>query len=107
MRANVAGVIVGLLSGAVVCSAQTAATAGAGSDQTTYSTAYCAGFVKDTKLPTDLRVVSGEQAGYKIIFSQPDRVYLNQGSSNGVRVGDRFMVVRPDEDFARTEWFKG
>src|SRR5262249_30466290 len=57
--------------------------------------------------PDDLRVVSGEQAGYKIIFSQPDRVYLNQGGSNGVRVGDRFMVVRPEEDSARTEWFKG
>jgi hypothetical protein len=107
MRANVAGVIIGLLSGAVVCSAQNAPSGGAGAGQTTYSTAYCAGFVKDSKLPTDLRVVSGEQAGYKIIFSQPDRVYLNQGSSNGVRVGDRFMVVRQDEDYARTEWFKG
>jgi hypothetical protein len=107
MRVNVAGVIIGVLCGAVVCRAQNAPAAGAGSAQTTYSTAYCSGFVKDSKLPTDLRVVSGEQAGYKIIFGQPDRVYLNQGSSNGVRVGDRFMVVRQDEDFARTEWFKG
>jgi len=107
MRANVAGVIAGMVCGAMVCSAQTAPTPGAVSGQTTYSAAYCAGFVKDTKLPTDLRVVSGEQAGYKVIFSQPERVYINQGSSNGVRVGDRFMVVRADEDYAKTEWFKG
>lgn len=109
MRANVAALCVGLLAGAGVCSAQTAPGGGGGAatGQTTYTTVYCAGFVKDTKLPEDLRVVSGEQAGYKIIFSQGDRVYLNQGSDKGVRVGDRFMVVRPEEDYAKTEWFKG
>lgn len=107
MRANVFAVIIGILSGAVVSSAQTAPATGTGPGQTTYSTAYCAGFIKDSKLPEDLRVVSGEQAGYKVAFGQSDHVYLNQGSSNGVRVGDRFMVVRQDEDYAKTEWFKG
>ena len=107
MRANVAGLCMGLLAGAGVCSAQTAPSGGALTGQTAYTTVYCAGFVKDTKLPGDLHVVSGEQAGYKILFSQGDRVYLSQGSDKGVRVGDRFMVVRQDEDYARTEWFKG
>ena len=44
---------------------------------------------------------------YKIVFSQGDLVIVNQGEDKGVRVGDRFMVVRPDVDPAKSEWFKG
>jgi len=96
-----------VLAGAGVCSAQTAPGPAASAGQTTYSTVYCAGFLKDTRLPDDLRVVSGEQPGYKIIFGQGERVYINQGSDKGVRVGDRFMVERAVEDRSRMEWFKG
>jgi hypothetical protein len=63
--------------------------------------------VKDTKLPNDLYVISGEQPGYKIIWAQGENVYINRGSDNGVRVGDRFMVVRQTEDPYHVEWFKG
>src|ERR1043166_8199768 len=107
MRAKVAALCLGLMAVAGLSSAQTAPTGGAATDQATYSAVYCAGFVKDTKLPEDLRIASGEQAGYKILFSQGERVYLNQGSDKGVRVGDRFMAVRPDEDYAKAERFKG
>ena len=107
MRANAAALCLTVLAGAVVCSAQTAPGPGASTLQTTYSTVYCAGFVKDTKVPDELRVVSGEQPGYKIIFGQGERVYINQGSDKGVRMGDRFMVVRAVEDRSRMEWFKG
>ena len=107
MRANAAALCLTVLAGAAVCSAQTAPGPAASAGQTTYSTVYCAGFVKDTRLPDDLRVVSGEQPGYKIIFGQGERVYINQGSDKGVRVGDRFMVVRAVEDRSRMEWFKG
>lgn len=107
MRANAVALCLTVLAGAGVCSAQTAPGPAASAGQTTYSTVYCAGFLKDTRLPDDLRVVSGEQPGYKIIFGQGERVYINQGSDKGVRVGDRFMVVRAVEDRSRMEWFKG
>ena len=107
MRANAVALCLTVLAGAGVCSAQTAPGPAASAGQTTYSTVYCAGFVKDTKVPEELRVVSGEQVGYKIIFGQGERVYINQGSDKGVRVGDRFMVVRAVEDRSRMEWFKG
>lgn len=107
MRANAAALCLTVLAGAAVCSAQTAPGPAASAGQTTYSTVYCAGFVKDTKVPEELRVVSGEQVGYKIIFGQGERVYINQGSDKGVRVGDRFMVVREVADPSRMEWFKG
>ena len=108
MRANVAAICVMALAGAGICSAQTAPNATGSSGQTTYSSVYCSGFIKDSKLPEDMRVVSGEQVGYKLVFSQGENVYLNKGSDNGLRVGDRFMVVRPESDPAETdEWFHG
>ncbi|HLZ91064.1 MAG TPA: FlgT C-terminal domain-containing protein [Candidatus Acidoferrum sp.] len=109
MRANLAALCLAAFAGAGVCYGQVApaTTAAVTTLQPGYTTVYCSGFLKDTKLPEDIRVVSGEQAGYKVIFSQRENVYLNRGSDNGVKVGDRFMVVRQNEDPDRVEWFKG
>ena len=87
--------------------AQSAPDASAAATQPGYSQIYCSGFVKDTKVPDDMRLVSGEEAYYKIVFSRGDYVYLNRGAEKGVQVGDRFMVVRSVEDPAKSEWFKG
>jgi hypothetical protein len=111
MRAKIAALCLLIGAGAGVCSAQAPAeNANAPSNtpagQPSYTKVYCSGFLKDTKLPDDARLVSGEQIGYKVIFSQGERVYLNQGSDKGVRVGDRFMVVRETQD-PSTEWFHG
>jgi hypothetical protein len=111
MRAKIAALCLLLGAGAAVCSAQApaenanapAATPGG---QPSYAKVYCSGFVKDTKVPDDARIASGEQIGYKVTFSQGERVYLNQGSDKGVRAGDRFMVVRATHD-PSTEWFRG
>lgn len=109
MRAKIAALCLILGSGTAVCLAQTApenAPAAGPAGQPGYAKVYCSGFVKDTKVPDDARLISGEQIGYKVIFSQGERVYLNQGSDKGVRVGDRFVVVRETED-PSTEWFRG
>src|ERR1700682_4871 len=109
MRAKIAALCLILGSGTTVCSAQTApenAPAAGPAGQPGYTKVYCSGFLKDTKVPDDARLVSGEQIGYKAVFSQGERVYLNQGSDKGVRVGDRFMVVRATQD-PSTEWFRG
>jgi hypothetical protein len=107
MRANLAALCLAAFAGAGACYGQSAPAPGATNLQTAYSTVYCSGFVKDTKLPNEMYVISGEQPGYKIIFGQGENVYINRGSENGVRVGDRFMVVRQTEDESRVEWFKG
>lgn len=106
MRANLAALWLAVFAGAGVCHGQTAP-ATPTTLQPGYSTIYCSGFIKDTKLPNDLYVISGEQPGYTIVYSQGQNVYLNRGSDNGVRVGDRFMVVRQMEDPSRMDWFKG
>src|ERR1700720_374390 len=103
MRAKIAALCLILGAGAAVCPAQTPAeNANAPvvgpAGQVGYAKVYCSGFVKDTKVPDDARLVSGEQIGYKVVFGQGERIYLNQGSDKGVRVGDRFVVVRPSRD---------
>jgi hypothetical protein len=107
MRANLAALCLAAFAGAGICYSQSAPATPASTLQPGYTTVYCSGFVKDSKLPGDLYIVSGEQAGYKVTFAQPERVYLNQGTEKGVRVGDRFMVVRQTEDPNPIDWFKG
>ncbi|HWW18848.1 MAG TPA: hypothetical protein VNY81_09520 [Candidatus Saccharimonadales bacterium] len=107
MRANLAALCLAGLAGASVCHGQSAPATTATTAQPGYSTMYCSGFMKDTKLPRDLYIISGEQPGYRILFAQRENVYINRGSENGVRIGDRFMVVREEEDANRVDWFKG
>jgi hypothetical protein len=107
MRVNLAALCLAAFAGAGVCYSQTAPAPAVTTLQPGYSTVYCSGFVKDTRLPEDIRVVSGEQPGYKVVWAQRENVYINRGSDNGVRLGDRFMVVRQTEDPDRIEWFKG
>jgi hypothetical protein len=70
------------------------------------STVNCSGFVSDQKVPDEIRLVSGEQSNYKITFARGDYVHINRGLDKGVRVGDRFSVVRPDKDPTDVPWFK-
>lgn len=72
-----------------------------------YSSIYCSGFTRNKRLSEEIRLISGEQASYKIVFLRGEYVYINRGANKGVRVGDRFMVVREESDPALTEWFKG
>jgi len=86
--------------GAGICSAQTAPS------QPGYSTVYCSGFVSDQKVPDATRLVSGEQSNDKITFARGDYVHINRGLEKGVRVGDRYSVVRPEADPTDVPWFK-
>jgi hypothetical protein len=101
MRAKLAALSTFVFAGAGICSAQTANPA-----QTPYSTVYCSGFVTDQKVPDATRLVSGEESNVKILFAQRDNVIINRGQDKGVRVGDRFSVVRAETDPAEVQWFK-
>jgi hypothetical protein len=108
MRANLAAFcLTAVFAGAGVCYGQSAPPPGGSTVQPSFTSVYCSGFLKDTKLPNEMYVISGEQPGYKITWAQGENVYINRGSDNGVRVGDRFMVVRQTEDPYHVEWFKG
>ncbi|HXL21391.1 MAG TPA: hypothetical protein VOA78_02910 [Candidatus Dormibacteraeota bacterium] len=106
MRANLAALGLSIFLSAAVCSAQNAPNNSGGIVQPGYSPVNCSGFISDQKVPDEIRVVSGEQPGYKITFARGDYVYLNRGQDKGVRVGDRFAVMRPDRDPLNVPWFK-
>ena len=74
--------------------------------QATFSNVYCSGFYSDEKVPDATRLVSGEQSSDKLTFARGDYVYINRGMDKGVRVGDRYSVVRPEKDQLDVEWFK-
>jgi hypothetical protein len=92
--------------GAGVSSAQNVTPAAPPIPQIDYSTVNCSGFVADQKVPDEIRLVSGEQSNYKVTFARGDYVHINRGQDKGVRVGDRFSVVRPDRDPTDVPWFK-
>ena len=98
MRARIAVLSFSALLGAAVSSAQNAPPAGPALPQIDYTSVNCSGFVTDQKLPDETRIVSAEQSNIKITFSRGDFVHINRGMDKGVRVGDRFSVVRPDKD---------
>lgn len=70
-----------------------------------YTAVYCSNFVTADR-GDDTRLISGEQSNSRIIYSVRDFVYISKGSNQGVRVGDRFSVVRPETDPTDVRWFK-
>jgi hypothetical protein len=110
MRANVAGLCLSLILGAAATVAQEAPIASTqGVPPPTHpnlNTVYCSGFYSSEKVPDDLRLVSGEQSEYKVTFTAGNYVYLSKGANQGVKVGDKFSVVRAEEDPIRAQWFK-
>jgi hypothetical protein len=106
MRARLAALSLVLLLGAVVIYAQGGPQGNRVPPQVTFSAVNCSGFVTDQKIPNAIAVISGEQSDYKITFDRGDLVYINRGQDKGVRVGDRFSVVRPIDDPNRVPWFK-
>ena len=106
MRAKIAALFLVVCLGAAVWSAQGAPQGTPVLPQPDYSMINCSGFVTDQKVPGEIRVISGEQSNYKITFSRGDYVYINRGQDKGVRVGDRFSVVRAITSVTDVPWMK-
>lgn len=105
MRATVAALCLSLFAGAAVSPAQNTQQ-GSTATQPDYSFVNCAGFISEQKVPDEIKLISGEQSNYKVTFARGDYVYINRGLDKGVRVGDRFSVVRHETDPEKVEWFK-
>jgi len=106
MRARIVVLSLSVFLGAAASSAQNVTPAAPAIPQIDFSTVNCSGFVADQRVPDEIRLVSGEQSNYKITFARGDYVHINRGQDKGVRVGDRFSVVRPDKDPTDVPWFK-
>jgi len=106
MRANIAALSLVVMIGVAASSAQEPRTALHVPTAPDYNTINCSGFVTDQRVSEDYRLISGEQSNIKLTFTSGDYVYINRGQDKGVRVGDRFSVVRPDDYAGDAPWFK-
>lgn len=70
-----------------------------------YEDIYCSGNVGES-VPKDTFVISGEESSPNTIFSTGNHIYINKGSSDGVKIGDQYLVMRPVKDPAHNPWFK-
>lgn len=66
---------------------------------------YCSGIVTKAPIPYDTYLISGEQSDPKITFARGDLVYINKGSSQGVKVGDEYLVTRAVHERLNYPWF--
>src|SRR5262249_22808231 len=71
-----------------------------------FSSIYCSNFVTSDRPSDESRVISGEESRSKVVFSLRDYVFINKGSGQGVHVGDKYSVFRPQEDPLEVQWFK-
>jgi hypothetical protein len=71
----------------------------------TVADTYCAGMITNEPVPYDMYVISGPEADPQTIYSLGQYVYLNKGSADGIKIGDEFMVLRPESDFLHMQVF--
>src|SRR5579864_4874208 len=68
---------------------------------------YCSGVVKSEAVSQKNFIVTGEESDRRLTFDYGDAVYINKGSEEGAKVGDRFSIIRPiHEDVLRQQWTK-
>ena len=62
------------------------------------SNLYCAGFIRQERLPQMPEIVGAEEEQEQRKFSDGDVVYLNAGSAQGIKEGQTFQIIRPRGD---------
>lgn len=68
---------------------------------------YCSGVVTTEKVPTNTYVISGQESDQHIIYHKGQFVFINKGAKQGVKVGDQFLVSRPESDpQIATQWIE-
>lgn len=94
------------LAGLILALSGAGAWAQGSAPTTTQDDMYCSGVVTTESMPRDTYLITGEGSSYKITFQEGDYVYINKGSSQGVKVGDQFSVIRRVKDPVDEEWTK-
>lgn len=59
---------------------------------------FCAGFIQYHRLPRMPEIVGGQEEQEQRIYSDGEVVYLNRGSSEGIKEGQTFQIIRPRGD---------
>ncbi len=60
---------------------------------------YCAGYIQNSPVNTNFEIVGADDEREQNVYAQGDLLYVNQGASNGIKVGDVYSVIRPRGKF--------
>jgi hypothetical protein len=67
---------------------------------------YCSGVVSNQPPSTNIYVISGQESHDRDGFWLGQSVFINKGSSQGVKIGDQYLVSRAEKDPLEFPWFK-
>lgn len=95
-----------ILLGLVLVLCGTVASAQNKTDVPTSGELYCSGVVTTQAVPHSTYVITGEESDAELVFNNGDDVFINKGSSQGVKAGDQFFVVRKVKDPYVVPWTK-
>lgn len=56
---------------------------------------YCAGFISDTNINYDMRIIGSSREADRTIYTTGMRTFINKGRADGIQVGDTYQIVRP------------
>jgi hypothetical protein len=62
------------------------------------SSLFCAGYIRYQRLPDMPEIVGAQEEQEQRTFADGDVVYLNRGSSQGIKEGQTFQIIRPRGD---------
>jgi hypothetical protein len=62
------------------------------------TTLYCAGYIRLQRLPEMPEIVGAVEEQEQRMFADGDVVYINAGSSQGIKEGQNFQIIRPRGD---------
>jgi hypothetical protein len=62
------------------------------------SSLYCAGYIRYQRLPQMPEIVGAQEEQEQRTYADRDVVYLNRGSSEGIKEGQNFQIIRPRGD---------
>jgi hypothetical protein len=60
---------------------------------------YCAGFISDTKIAYDMRIIGSDREADRTIYTTGMRLFINKGRADGIQVGDSYQIIRPRGPF--------
>lgn len=56
---------------------------------------YCAGFISDTKISYDTRIIGNPKEDEISFLYKGARAFMNKGQGDGIQVGDVYQILRP------------
>lgn len=65
----------------------------------------CAGYIMNNFSQYKFRIIAAERQALAVSYSVNDIVYLDAGEAEGIKAGDKFLILHPDQEVQDPETF--